>query len=55
MKVSDTSDLWWKSAVIYCLDVETFMDGNGDGIGDLGRAGRPASTTSPSSGSPACG
>lgn len=36
MKVSDTSDLWWKSAVIYCLDVETFMDGNGDGIGDLG-------------------
>ena len=36
MKVSDTSDLWWKSAVIYCLDVETFLDGNGDGIGDLG-------------------
>ena len=36
MKVSDTSDLWWKSAVIYCLDVETFMDGNGDGVGDLG-------------------
>ncbi|WP_374009579.1 alpha-amylase family protein [Leifsonia sp. LS-T14] len=36
MKVSDTSDLWWKSAVIYCLDVEVFMDSNGDGIGDLG-------------------
>ncbi|NEN05056.1 trehalose synthase [Diaminobutyricibacter tongyongensis] len=36
MKVSDTSDLWWKSAVIYCVDVETFRDGNGDGIGDLG-------------------
>ncbi|MFF1876245.1 alpha-amylase family protein [Leifsonia sp. NPDC058230] len=35
MKVTDTSDLWWKSAVIYCLDVETFMDWNGDGIGDL--------------------
>jgi trehalose synthase len=35
MKVSDTSDLWWKSAVIYCLDVEVYMDGNGDGIGDL--------------------
>lgn len=35
MKVSDTSDLWWKSAVIYCIDVETYMDGNGDGIGDL--------------------
>ncbi|WP_426515546.1 alpha-amylase family protein [Diaminobutyricibacter sp. McL0618] len=36
MKVSDTSDLWWKSAVFYCVDVEMFMDGNGDGIGDLG-------------------
>ena len=23
------SDLWWKNAVVYCLDVETFMDGNG--------------------------
>ena len=28
-------DLWYKNAVIYCLDVETFQDGNGDGIGDL--------------------
>ncbi|MGE0056598.1 MAG: alpha-amylase family protein [Dehalococcoidia bacterium] len=28
-------DLWWKNAVIYCLDVETFLDGNGDGIGDF--------------------
>ena len=28
-----TSDLWWKNAVIYCLDVETYRDGNGDGIG----------------------
>ena len=28
-------DLWYKNAVIYCLDVETFMDGNGDGIGDF--------------------
>ncbi|MDQ4037073.1 MAG: alpha-amylase family glycosyl hydrolase, partial [Actinomycetota bacterium] len=35
MRVTDTSDLWWKNAVIYCLDVETFMDWNGDGIGDL--------------------
>ena len=24
VRVTDTSDLWWKSAVIYCLDVETF-------------------------------
>jgi trehalose synthase len=30
-----TSDLWWKTAVIYCLDVETFFDWDGDGIGDL--------------------
>jgi maltose alpha-D-glucosyltransferase/alpha-amylase len=28
-------DLWYKTAVIYCLDVEKFMDGNGDGIGDF--------------------
>jgi maltose alpha-D-glucosyltransferase/alpha-amylase len=30
-----TSDQWWKNAVIYCLDVETFLDWNGDGIGDF--------------------
>ncbi len=35
MKITDTSDLWWKNAVIYCLDVETFMDWDGDGVGDL--------------------
>ena len=35
MRVTDTSDLWWKSAVIYCLDVETFLDWNDDGTGDL--------------------
>ena len=28
-------DLWYKNAIIYCLDVEVFMDGNGDGIGDF--------------------
>jgi maltose alpha-D-glucosyltransferase/alpha-amylase len=28
-------DLWYKSAVVYCLDVETYMDANGDGIGDF--------------------
>jgi maltose alpha-D-glucosyltransferase/alpha-amylase len=28
-------DLWYKNAVVYCLDVETFMDSNGDGIGDF--------------------
>lgn len=27
--------LWFKNAVIYSLDVATFQDTNGDGIGDL--------------------
>ena len=35
MRISDTSDLWWKTAVVYCLDVQTFMDWNDDGMGDL--------------------
>ena len=29
------NDLWYKDAVIYCLCVATFMDANGDGIGDF--------------------
>jgi trehalose synthase len=36
VRITDTSDQWWKTAVIYCLDVETFYDSNGDGVGDLG-------------------
>jgi maltose alpha-D-glucosyltransferase / alpha-amylase len=28
-------DLWYKNAVMYSLDLETFMDLNGDGIGDF--------------------
>ena len=28
-------DLWYKNAVVYCIDVGTFADGNGDGIGDF--------------------
>ncbi|WP_409331824.1 alpha-amylase family protein [Trujillonella humicola] len=35
MRITDTSDLWWKTAVVYCLDVETYMDWNGDGCGDF--------------------
>ena len=35
MDISRTGDVWWKNAVIYCLDVETFQDSNGDGIGDF--------------------
>jgi maltose alpha-D-glucosyltransferase / alpha-amylase len=28
-------DLWYKNGVFYCLSVATFMDANGDGIGDF--------------------
>jgi maltose alpha-D-glucosyltransferase/alpha-amylase len=28
-------DLWYKNTIIYSLDVETFMDSDGDGIGDF--------------------
>ena len=28
-------DLWYKNAVIYNLDLDTFMDASGDGIGDF--------------------
>jgi maltose alpha-D-glucosyltransferase/alpha-amylase len=28
-------DLWYKNAVLYCLDVEKYVDGNGDGVGDF--------------------
>jgi maltose alpha-D-glucosyltransferase / alpha-amylase len=35
--VSDKAafDLWWKNAIVYCLDVELFADGDGDGVGDF--------------------
>ncbi|MGW6173032.1 alpha-amylase family protein [Arthrobacter sp. NPDC055138] len=35
MRITDTSDLWWKTAVVYCLDVETYFDSDGDGVGDF--------------------
>jgi maltose alpha-D-glucosyltransferase/alpha-amylase len=35
MDISRTSDVWWKNAIFYCLDVETFQDSDGDGIGDF--------------------
>ncbi|HEX2187813.1 MAG TPA: alpha-amylase family protein [Longimicrobiaceae bacterium] len=28
-------DLWYKNTVVYSLDVESFLDANGDGIGDF--------------------
>src|SRR5215218_3917968 len=35
VRITDTSDLWWKTAVVYCLDVEPFIDWDDDGCGDL--------------------
>ena len=35
MRTGPTSDLWWKNAIVYCLDVETFHDADGDGCGDM--------------------
>ncbi|GAB6858243.1 alpha-amylase family glycosyl hydrolase [Microbacterium xylanilyticum] len=35
MRAADLSDLWWRTAVIYCLDAETFQDSGGDGVGDF--------------------
>ena len=31
MRTGPTSDLWWKNAIVSCLDVETFHDADGDG------------------------
>lgn len=28
-------DLWYKNTIIYSLDLDTFMDANGDGVGDF--------------------
>ena len=33
--MSAIADLWYKQAVVYCLHVGTFMDANGDGVGDF--------------------
>ena len=29
------NDLWYKNAIVYCLSVGTYMDADGDGIGDF--------------------
>ena len=29
------NDLWYKNAIIYWLSIGTYMDANGDGIGDF--------------------
>ncbi len=28
-------DLWYKDAIVYAVDVKTFQDSDGDGIGDF--------------------
>ena len=28
-------DLWYRNAILYCLDVEKYMDSDGDGVGDF--------------------
>jgi maltose alpha-D-glucosyltransferase/alpha-amylase len=33
--VRSPDSTWYEEAVIYCIDVEKFADGNGDGIGDF--------------------
>jgi maltose alpha-D-glucosyltransferase/alpha-amylase len=35
MSSSAAYDLWWKNAIIYCLDAELFADSDGDGVGDF--------------------
>ena len=35
MALKSASDVWWRNAIIYCLDVETYADSNADGIGDF--------------------
>jgi maltose alpha-D-glucosyltransferase / alpha-amylase len=33
--------LWHKNAMVYTVDLQSFADGNGDGVGDfLGLAGK---------------
>jgi oligo-1,6-glucosidase len=38
------SRVWWKEAVVYQIYPRSFMDGNGDGIGDI-RVSSKSSTT----------
>jgi maltose alpha-D-glucosyltransferase/alpha-amylase len=35
MRAGSTGDQWWKNGLVYCVDVETYLDGDGDGCGDL--------------------
>jgi len=35
VRLDQISDQWWKDAIVYCLDAETFLDTDGDGVGNL--------------------
>jgi maltose alpha-D-glucosyltransferase/alpha-amylase len=35
MIVTQPSDLWYKNAIVYCIDVSAFFDSNSDGMGDF--------------------
>jgi maltose alpha-D-glucosyltransferase/alpha-amylase len=35
VRLTETADIWWKNAVVYCLDIETYFDTDGDGRGDI--------------------
>jgi trehalose synthase len=35
VRLDETSDQWWKNAIVYCLDVEKYLDSDGDGVGDF--------------------
>ncbi len=35
LKSSVINDLWYKNAIVYCLSVATYMDSDGDGVGDF--------------------
>ena len=54
MSLKPTSDIWWKNAVIYCVDVETFYDSDGDGAATCA-ASPTGSTISAASACRACG
>ena len=46
---------WYQQGVVYCLDVETFQDSNGDGVGDLPGPDQPAGLPGPARGEHASG
>ncbi len=35
MAIGGVYDLWYKNAIFYAIDVETYQDSNGDGVGDF--------------------